>query len=99
MSKANKTKAKASIYGNTHLNPRYPKGKKPLKMNINSRNQLEKAQQKSSAAFQGQDTVNQVNQAKYGNETKKAKGNKARKKKKNKIYQKGENFEKIVPQL
>ncbi len=34
---ANKAEAKAKIQGSTHLDQRCPKGKQPLKMNLNSR--------------------------------------------------------------
>ncbi len=33
---ANKAKARARIQGSTHLDQRYPKGKRPLKMSLNS---------------------------------------------------------------
>ncbi len=45
---ANKAEARARIQGSTHLDQQCPKGKRPLKMSPNSRDdQLEKAQQKS----------------------------------------------------
>ncbi len=34
---ANKAETKAKIQKNTHLDQRYPKGKRPLKINLNSR--------------------------------------------------------------
>ncbi len=44
----NNAEARAKIQGSTHLNQRCPKGKRPLKMSLNSwDNQPKKAQQKS----------------------------------------------------
>ncbi len=52
---ANKAKARAKIQGSTHLDQRCPKGKRPLMMSLNSRDdQPEKVQQKSGVVSQGQ---------------------------------------------
>ncbi len=55
---ANKAEARAKIQGSTHLDQRCPKGKRPLKISLNSRDdQPEKAQQKFGAVSQGQASV------------------------------------------
>ncbi len=84
---ANKAEARAKIQGSTHLDQRCPKGKRPLKISLNSRDeQPEKAQQKSGAISQGQapdKALDKVNQAEQGNEA----FEKARKDKKQKSHQ------------
>lgn len=57
VSETNSFKTKAHIYGNTQLDQQCSKEKRPLKISINSRDQLEKAQ-KSSAASHSQDKAN-----------------------------------------
>ncbi len=80
---ANKAEARAKTQGSTHLNQRCPKGKRPLKMSLNSRdNQLEKAQQKTDSVSQEQ-VPDKANQAEQRHETSK----KTRKNKKQKSHQ------------
>lgn len=55
-------------------------------MSINSSDQSERTQQRSGAAFQGQDKANQANEVKQRNQAEKAKGDKARKEKKKKVH-------------
>ncbi len=67
----NKAEARAKIQKNTHLDQRYPKRKRPLKMSLNSRdNPFEKVQQKSGTVSQSQTpdkALDKANQAKQGN--------------------------------
>ncbi len=83
---ANKPEARAKIQGSTHLDQRYLKGKRSLKMSLNSQdNQPEKAQQKSGAVFQGltpDKAPDKASQAEQGNEA----SEKARKDKKRKSH-------------
>ncbi len=52
---ANNAEDRVKIQGSIHLDPQFLKGKRLLKMSLNTRNdQPEKAQQKSGTAFQGQ---------------------------------------------
>ncbi len=84
---ANKVEARAKIQESTHLDQRCPKGKRPLKISLNSRDdQLEKAQQKSGVVSQGQASdkaPNKASQAEQGNKA----SEKARKDKKRKSHQ------------
>ncbi len=52
---ANNAEVRAKTQRSIHLDQRCPKGKRPLKISLNSRNdQPEKAQQKSGSVSQGQ---------------------------------------------
>ncbi len=70
---ANKAEARAKIQGSTHLDQRCPKGKRPLKISLNSRDDQTKALQAKDKAT----PVEQVSEAEKSSE-------KARKEKKTK---------------
>ncbi len=70
---ANKAETRAKIQGSTHLDHRCPKGKRPLKMSLNSRDDQTKAPQAKDKA----NPVEQVSEAEKSSE-------KARKEKKKK---------------
>ncbi len=73
---AHKAETKAKIQGSTHLDSRYPKEKRPLKMSLNSRDDQTKAPQTMDKA----NPVKQVSEAEKSSE-------KARKEKKKKNRQ------------
>ncbi len=69
---ANKAEARVKIQKSTHLDQQCPKGKRPLKMSLNSRDdQPEKTQQKSGVVSQGlapDKAPDKASQAEQGNE-------------------------------
>ena len=84
VSAANKATGRAKIQGSTHLDQRCPRGKRPLKMSLNSwDNQTERAPESGKTPQGPQDKANQAEQ---GTEAKKF-SEKARKEKKKKNYQ------------
>ncbi len=72
---ANTAEARAKIQGSTHLDHRCPKGKRPLKMSLNSRDDQTKAPQAKNKA----NPVKQVSEAeKFSEKAKKEKKKKGR---------------------
>ena len=83
VSAANKAEARAKIQGSTHLDQRCPRGKRPLKMSLNSRDEQPERAQKSGTTPQG--PQGKANQAEQGSEAEKS-SEKARRDKKKKAH-------------